>query len=159
MLKQLLFVGAAAVSFPALAQEQPVPEPTDPPTQTDPITDPMTEPVPQSAPVATPAPQHSTPPNEGTATPPNEGTAATPAQIAQIVDQEFPTYDSDANGELSETEFAAWMKKLRVATEPGVDPESEAVKSWIGQAFAAADADKSTGVNKTELTGFLARGA
>ncbi|MBL0767552.1 calcium-binding protein [Sphingopyxis sp. XHP0097] len=151
MLKQLLFVGAAAVSFPALAQEQPVPEPTDPPTQTDPITDPMTEPVPQSAPVATPAPQPSTPPNEGT--------AATPAQIAQIVDQEFPTYDSDANGELSETEFAAWMKKLRVATEPGVDPESEAVKSWIGQAFAAADADKSTGVNKTELTGFLARGA
>ncbi len=151
MLKQLLFIGAAAVSFPALAQEQPVPEPTDPPTQTDPITDPMTEPVPQSAPVATPAPQPSTPPNEGT--------AATPAQIAQIVDQEFPTYDSDANGELSETEFAAWMKKLRVATEPGVDPESEAVKSWIGQAFAAADADKSTGVNKTELTGFLARGA
>jgi len=151
MLKQLLFIGAAAVSFPALAQEQPVPEPTDPPTQTDPITDPMTDPVPQSAPVATPAPQPSTPPNEGT--------AATPAQIAQIVDQEFPTYDSDANGELSETEFAAWMKKLRVATEPGVDPESEAVKSWIGQAFAAADADKSTGVNKTELTGFLARGA
>ena len=147
MLKQLLLIGAAAVSFPALAQEQPVPEPTEQPTQSDP----MTEPVPQSAPQTTPAPEASTPPNEGT--------AATPAQIAQIVDQEFPTYDSDANGELSEPEFAAWMKKLRAATEPGVDPESEAVKSWIGQAFAAADADKSTSVNKTELTGFLARGA
>ena len=51
------------------------------------------------------------------------------------------------------------MKKLRAATEPGVDPESADVKTWIGQAFAAADADKSGAVNKTELTGFLSRGA
>jgi hypothetical protein len=33
------------------------------------------------------------------------------------------------------------------------------VTSWIGQAFASADSDKSGGVNKTELVGFLSRGA
>jgi hypothetical protein len=33
------------------------------------------------------------------------------------------------------------------------------VKTWIGQAFASADGDKSGAVNKTELTGFLSRGA
>jgi len=50
------------------------------------------------------------------------------------------------------------MKKLRTATDPSADPESAEVKAWIGQAYAAADADKSDGVSKTELTGFLSRG-
>ena len=139
MLKQMLFVGAAALSFPALAQETPMTDPTAPP--------------PAEMPTA-PAPAH-----EATAQPAPSGTAATPTQVAQIVDQEFPTYDADGNGELNEAEFAAWMKKLRAATDPSVDTESEAVKSWIGQAFAAADSDKSSGVNKAELTAFLARGA
>ena len=79
--------------------------------------------------------------------------------LAQIVDQEFPTYDGDKNGDLNEAEFGAWMKKLRAATDPSADVESAEVKTWIGQAFASADGDKSGGVNKTELTGFLSRGA
>jgi Ca2+-binding EF-hand superfamily protein len=87
------------------------------------------------------------------------GAAATPTQIAQIVDQEFPTYDGDKNGDLNEAEFGAWMKKLRAATDPSADVESAEVKTWIGQAFASADGDKSGAVNKTELTGFLSRGA
>lgn len=140
MLKQLLLIGAAAVSFPALAQ--------------------TTEPVGDEVPPATqpaPAPDASAPPAGDTAAQP--ATAATPTQIAQIVDQEFATYDADANGALNEAEFAAWMKKLRTATDPSVDTESEAVKTWIDQSFTASDGDKSGGVDKAELTAFLSRGA
>lgn len=137
MLKQMLLIGAAAVSFPALAQDAP------------PAND-LTAPPPASE--SAPAPGASTQPAPS-------GAAATPTQVAQIVDQEFPTYDADSTGDLSEAEFGAWMKKLRAATDPAVDPESADVKTWIGQAFAAADGDKSKSVSKTELTGFLSRGA
>lgn len=169
MLKQILLIGAAAVSFPALAQEtapagpaaptavdQPAPAPTDPmtPAPTDPMpapTDPMT---------GSPAPTGSAPPaGEATAQPAPSGAAATPAQIAQIVNTEFPTYDGDKSNDLNETEFATWMAKLRTATDPTADPASEQVKTWIGQAWAAADGDKSGAVSKEELTGFLSRGA
>jgi len=109
-------------------------------------------------PAPAPVPDASAPPT-ATEPAPAAGAPATPSQIAQIVDKEFPTYDGDANGDLNEAEFSAWMKKLRAATEPTVDTESAEVKTWIGQAFAAADGDKSGAVNKTELTGFLSRGA
>lgn len=169
MLKKMLLIGAAAVSFPAMAQNQPAEQPAPPPAESQPAPTP-----------ADPAPTDPTPAPDASSTPPAADTTAQPApagnpaattqpapssapatatQIAQIVEKEFPTYDGDKNGELNESEFAAWMKKLRSATEPGIDTESEAVKTWVGQAFAAADADKSTGVNKTELTGFLSRGA
>lgn len=151
MLKQLLLIGAAAVSFPALAQT------------TEPVGDeapPATQPAPAPTDSTAPAPDASTPPAGDTAAEPApSGTAATPTQIAQIVDREFGTYDADANGALNEAEFAAWMKKLRAATDPSVDTESEAVKAWIDQSFTAADGDKSGGVDKAELTAFLSRGA
>lgn len=153
MLKQMFLIGAAAVSFPALAQTtDPMTDPASQPTAAEPA------PMPDSTmPPAELAPDASAPP---AATEPAPSAAvATPAQIAQIVDQEFPTYDADADGVLNAGEFAAWMKRLRTATDPSVDPESADVKSWIDQAFAAADADKSGGVDKTELTGFLSRGA
>ncbi len=159
MLKQMLLIGAAAVSFPVLAQTTaPAADSAAPTTAAEPApvpestmpTDPATTPA--------PAPDASAPP-AATEPAPAAGTAATPTQIAQIVEKEFPTYDADANGDLNNMEFAAWMKKLRAATEPGVDPESAEVKTWIDQAFAAADGDKSGAVNKTELTGFLSRGA
>lgn len=151
MLKQMLLIGAAAMTFPALAQTTPpATDPTNPPTTTEPT------PMPDSTSPA-PAPDASAPPAASEPAP--SGTAASPAQIAQIVDQEFPTYDGDGNGDLNEAEFAAWMKRLRSATDPTADPESAEVKAWIGQAYAAADADKSGGVNKTELTGFLSRGS
>ena len=156
MLKQMLLIGAAAaVSFPALAQTTPpASDPMNPPTTTEPAPMPDTTTPDTTAPA--PAPDSSTPP---AATEPAQSGAATPTQIAQIVDQEFPTYDGDKNGDLNEAEFGAWMKKLRAATDPAADVESAEVKSWIGQAFASADGDKSGGVNKTELTGFLSRGA
>ena len=138
MLKQMLLIGAAAVSFPALAQAAPpASDPTAPPPASEPA----------------PAPDASTQPA------PASGQPATATQVAQIVEQEFPTYDADSTGDLNEAEFGAWMKKLRAATDPAADTESAEVKTWIGQAFAAADSDKSKSVSKTELTSFLSRGA
>ncbi|MBK6414224.1 calcium-binding protein [Sphingopyxis sp.] len=165
MLKQMLLIGAAAVSFPVIAQTTaPAVDPAAPTTATEPATMPdstmPTEPAPAPAPDASaPAPAASSPPAATEPAPAGAAASATPTQIAQIVDKEFPTYDADANGDLNNAEFATWMKKLRAATEPGVDPESAEVKTWIGQAFAAADGDKSGAVNKSELTGFLTRGA
>lgn len=151
MLKQMLLIGAAVVSFPALAQSTPpASDPASQPTTTEPA------PAPDTASPA-PAPDSSTPPASSQPAP--SGGAATPTQIAQIVEQEFPTYDGDKNGDLNQAEFGAWMKKLRAATDPSADVESAEVKTWIGQAFASADGDKSGAVNKTELTGFLSRGA
>lgn len=144
MLKQILLIGAAAMSFPALAQEAPpASDPTAPPPASEPA----------------PTPDAATQPAPASGQPAPSGAAATPAQVAQIVDQEFASYDADSTGDLNEAEFGAWMKKLRAATDPSVDPESADVKTWIGQAFAAADSDKSKSVSKTELTGFLSRGA
>lgn len=135
MLKHCLLVGAAALSFPALAQDM---GETPPPSEV-----PATEAPPSEAPMDTPT----------------DTEPAASAQVAQVVESEFPTYDSNADGQLSDSEFAAWMKKLRVASDPSLDPESQAVRDWAAQAFAAADVDQSAGVSKSELTNFLSRGA
>lgn len=188
MLKTMLLIGAAAISFPALAQNQPV-DTTTPPasqpsepaaenTQPTPVT-PAAEPAPApdaAQPTPAPAPdasaippaaadpaaaQPAPPAGEATTTAQSapSGTAATPTQVAQIVNTEFPTYDADSSAELSEVEFGTWMKKLRAASEPTVDVESAEVKTWIGQAYGAADADKNGTVSKEELTAFLSKGA
>lgn len=163
MLKQVLLIGAAAISFPALAQEAPPSPGTTPPTE-----QPEAAPMPDSAPAPTdtmapaptePATDTMAPAQTAPASPaPSSSAAATPAQIAQIVETEFPTYDGDKSGDLSAAEFGAWMKKLRTAQDPAVDPESADVKSWIDQAYGAADADKSGSVTKEELVAFLSRG-
>lgn len=164
MLKHVLLIGAAAISFPALAQEAPPSPGTTPPTE-----QPEAAPMPDSAPAPTdttapapaePATDTMAPAQTAPASPaPSSSAAATPAQIAQIVETEFPTYDGDKSGDLSAAEFGAWMKKLRTAQDPAVDPESADVKSWIDQAYGAADADKSGSVTKEELVAFLSRGA
>lgn len=152
MMKHLLIIGAVAISGPAFAQAAPPADPAAPPPTEQP--DPST-----SQPTPAPGPETAPPAGDTATQPAPSGSAATPAQIAQIVNTEFPTYDADKSGDLNQAEFAAWMKKLRTATEPSVDPESEQVKTWIGQAWTAADADKSGAVSKEELTGFLSRGA
>ncbi|KTE32255.1 MULTISPECIES: hypothetical protein [unclassified Sphingopyxis] len=183
MLKTMLLIGAAAVSFPALAQNQPADTTTPPASQpaepaaenTQPTPTPeaaQPAPAPDAAqPTPAPAPDAATtPPAAAEPAPPAgeatttaqsapSGTAATPTQVAQIVNSEFPTYDADSSAELSEVEFGIWMKKLRAASEPTVDVESAEVKTWIGQAYGAADADKNGTVSKEELTAFLSKGA
>lgn len=157
MLKHMLIISTAVVSVPAIAQETPPADPAAPPPTEQP--DATTAPAPTDPATTAPAPTEPATTTPPAATEPAPGAAATPAQIAQIVDSEFATYDADKSNDLNESEFSAWMKKLRTATDPTVDPESEQVKGWIGQAWAAADGDKSGAVSKEELTGFLSRGA
>ena len=172
MLKTMLLIGAAAVSFPALAQEQPVDTAVPPASQpSEPVTE-ATDPAPvpdAAQPAPAPAPETTAPPAAEPAPPvgetaaaepaPAAGTPATATQVAQIIDREFPAYDTDSSAELSEVEFAGWMKKLRAANEPTVDVESAEVQTWIGQAWSAADTDKNGTVSKEELTAFLSKGA
>lgn len=133
MLKQILFVGAAIMSVPAMAQTM---QPTDGAEHAHAPTEQAARPVADQAPT---------------------GQAASADQIAAIVDKEFGIYDSDANGELSAAEFTAWMTKLRASApqqSPAVDPAT-----WAAQAFKVADADSSASVSKAELLSFLSRGA
>ncbi|QNQ12048.1 hypothetical protein H3Z74_14950 [Sphingomonas alpina] len=184
MLKYILLAGAMTITVPALAQDKPVSgDPATPAaTTSQPTTQTATSPAPaesQTAPDAmaatdqaatgTPAAQDSavaqTTPTDSAAAPAEQAVAQQPApatskaeQVAQVVNTEFPSYDKDANGDLSETEFASWMVALKTASDPATKSDSAEVKKWIGQAFATADADKSKSVSKTELTGFLSQG-
>lgn len=81
--------------------------------------------------------------------------AATQEQVAQVVGRDFGNYDKNSDGALSQAEFASWMGTLRKAAEPSFQPGTPEAETWAGQAFAAADADKSASVNKQELTVFL----
>lgn len=111
---------------------------------------------------ATPA-QPATPAQQPAQTADATTTPAQPAdkatQVAAVVGKEFPAYDKDSNGNLSQNEFGAWMMALRKASEPGFDTASAEATTWVGQAFAMADTDKDSAVNQSELTGFLAKGA
>jgi Ca2+-binding EF-hand superfamily protein len=78
-------------------------------------------------------------------------------QVAAVVGKEFPTYDKDANGSLSKTEFTAWMLALKSASDPSVKAEDPKTKTWMTQAFTQADTDKSKSVSKDELTNFLSQ--
>lgn len=182
MLKHILLASAVVISVPALAQTSPAQETTpstqpetSPPVDTDesaPADNTMTPapaPAPTPAPSPTPTPTPTPTPEPRTAqqdaAPADQAAPAqqqagkqpaTAAQIATIVDQGFPTYDKDADGNLKTEEFGAWMVSLRSATEPAFTGQSAADKEWIGKALAMADTDKSGGVNKDELKGFLA---
>jgi len=126
---------AAPVSQPAqAAQAQPAP-----------AADPAAAPAPQAA-DATPQPQATRP-------------AASGNQVADVVNKEFPTYDKDSNGALSEPEFSAWMVALKTASDPSTKATDPATKAWVDKAFAQADTDKNKAVSKQELTGFLSQGA
>lgn len=174
MLKSILLASAVAISAPAFAQD--MPQQQTPPPQEQPAPIESTEPVPQEAPAPAPQPEAEVTPapaptSAPTPTPSPEPQAVEPqaqaqtsepaqqpanaAQIAQIVDQGFPTYDADADGSLKQEEFGAWMVALRSASEPAFTGESTADKEWIAKALASADGDKSGGVSKDELKTFL----
>lgn len=86
---------------------------------------------------------------------PDATPAATQEQVAQAVGRDFGGYDKDADGKLSQAEFADWMGSLRKASEPGFQPGTAEATTWSNQAFTSADTDKNASVNKQELTVFL----
>ena len=152
MLKTILLAGTMAIAAPAVAQTQ------APAAQTAPAA--TQAPAAPATTTAMPAPsQPAAVPAQGTPAP---ATAATPApastQVAQVVDQQFATYDKDANGSLSKAEFSSWMTALKTqANAKEGDPAKET--AWNDAAFKQADGDKSSTVTKVELTGFLVKGA
>jgi hypothetical protein len=124
--------------------------------QTDPAkpADPAAAPQDQAAAQQVPADPAAAAPVQTAAQP-----ATGPAQIAQVVDTEFPSYDKDKSGTLSEPEFSSWMVALKTKSDPSTKADSPAVKTWVDQAFASADKDKNKALSKAELTGFLSQGA
>jgi hypothetical protein len=183
MLKPILLATSVLFAIPAFAQEipaqgnsQPQQAAPAPEQATPPVTDDKAPGAQDAATTAqaNPAPADpSAQPAQGVAqddaapaTPdqPAEGVAAaqpgaTPAatqeQVAQAVGRDFGSFDKDADGKLSQTEFAAWMGSLRKASEPGFQPGTAEATTWSNQAFTSADTDKNASVNKQELTVFL----
>lgn len=152
MLKHVLLGAAALIGAPAVAQQAATPAQTAPAPVTEaPIT---------SAPAtAAPAPAQTAP---TTTSAPAQTSAAQPAasgdQVAAVVDKEFPSYDKDTDGALSQNEFSDWMVKLRSLADPSTQADAPATKTWVNAAFAQADTDKSKSLTKQELTGFLSQG-
>ena len=165
MIKSILLAGAVIISAPVLAQEAPAQEAT-PPAQEQ-TTPPAAQEPAAPAETAAPAEQPAQPADQpaqtaqqpAQSTPTSGQQPANATQIAQVVDQGFPTYDKDVDGSLKAEEFNSWMVALRSASEPAFQGQSAADKEWLTRALAAADADKSGGVSKDELKGFLAPAA
>ncbi|WP_315763529.1 hypothetical protein [Sphingomonas sp. Y38-1Y] len=160
------------ISAPVLAQEAPQQGATSPQAQQAAPAQPNTETDATPAETAAPAQESAaaaTADQGKTQAAPAQSAEAAPAagqpqqasatQIAQIVETEFPNYDGDKDGEITKDEFGKWMVALRSASEPGTNAQSAEVQTWVGNAFASADADKSTKVSKSELTSFLSKGA
>ena len=152
MIKIMLLAGTVAISAPAFAQTTAPNAQTAPaPMQTTPAPA-TTAPAPAQTVPAAPAPTETTP------APTDAAAAPSQSQVAQVVDQQFGTYDKNADGALSKAEFAAWMTALKSqANAKAATPAEET--AWNDAAFSQADGDKSATVTKVELTGFLVKGA
>ena len=148
MLKTMFLAGTMIVAAPVLAQTAtPAPQ-TAPGAQTATPAPATTE----VAPATTPAqPTQAAPAAAAT-------TAPTQAQVAQVVDQQFGTYDKNGDGTLDKAEFAAWMDALKAQANAKTGTAAEQT-AWNDAAFKQADGDKSATVTKTELTGFLVKGS
>jgi len=156
MIKQVLLASAVLMSVPTMAQDKAPAQTTAPVTQDAPATATVTPANPSiAATQAAPA----DPATQTAQTTAEAGQPASGTQIAQIIEAEFPKYDKDGKGQLTEKQFGEWMVALRSASEPGVTADKPEVKSWIKQAFAQADKDKSKAVTKAELTSFLSQSA
>lgn len=137
MIRTLLFTTALAVAAPAMAQQTMTPDTA----------------TPQAAPAAPVQPDAATP---QAATPANPGNA-----VATIVDTEFPAYDTDRDGQLSQAEFSRWMVALKAQETKATGqtlPEAE-VAAWANGAFVTADTDKNATISKPELVTYLSGGA
>jgi hypothetical protein len=74
--------------------------------------------------------------------------------VAAVVSADWSKYDADSDGNLSKTEFGAWMTAL-LEQNPAQKASVKDPAAWANSAFAMADKDKSGAVNKDELAGFL----
>lgn len=163
-MKYLIGAAAIAMSTAALAQTTTTTTSATPPAAT---TAPATAPAASTtesttttttAPAnpADPAgPQATTSTTQATTTTAQAAPAPTPAADPKaVIAQQFPTYDKDSNGTLSQTEFAAWLVEMKTAqNSEKLTPEQ--ISKWANDSFAKADKDKSKSVTVAELQGFL----
>ncbi|KQN37484.1 hypothetical protein ASG37_10590 [Sphingomonas sp. Leaf407] len=155
MMKPVLFASALLISGSAFAQTAVPAQTTAPAAPTTAPGDATTAAAPeQAAPATQPDPATQT-----VQTTAEAGQPASGEQIAQIVEAEFPKYDKDGKGQLTESQFGEWMVALRSASDPATSADKPDVKAWVKQAFAQADKDKSKAVSKAELTSFLSQSA
>ncbi len=133
-----------------------VPATPAPPTTAD--SQPQTMPATPTTPAANAQAANPAPADPATAAATPASPAAAPgAQVADVVNSEFGTYDKNKDGKLSQAEFGAWMTALRTKADPSIKDDA-ANKAWVAQAFSQADSDKSKSISKDELTNFLAQG-
>jgi hypothetical protein len=157
MIKTILLAGTMIVAAPAIAQTAPAKAPTAAtPAQTAPTTAPA-----GTTGATTAAPSEQIAPVDTAPVQAADASTAPPAQsqVAQVVEQQFATYDKDGNGALSKTEFASWMTALKSQSAAAPKETPAQATAWNDAAFKQADGDKSATVSKTELTGFLVKGA
>ncbi|MFA6122855.1 EF-hand domain-containing protein [Sphingomonas sp.] len=144
------------MSAPVFAQGVQTTPATPQTTQSAPAT---TDPVLPVQP-APPTPQSAVPADSAAVPTAESAVAAQPTtgtQVAQVVSQEFSSYDKDGDGVLSAKEFDSWMIALKSASDPSTKATSPATKSWLNKAFAQADTDKNKKISQSELTGFLSQ--
>jgi hypothetical protein len=158
-MKYLIGAAALAMSTAALAQTTtttatpaaPATAPAQTTTETTKTT--TSAPADMAAPAAAPATTQTT--ESTTTTTAQAAPAPTPAADPKaVLAQQFPTYDKDGNGTLSQTEFAAWLVEMKTAqNSEKLTPEQ--ISKWANDSFAKADKDKSKSVTVAELQGFL----
>jgi hypothetical protein len=142
----------ALAAMPAIAQ-QADPMATPPAAEAPAAPEAATTPAPV-APAAEPAAPATA---EATQAAPTDE-AAREATVAKLVETEFPSYDTDKNGDLSQAEFGTWVLALHAKAEEagGTAKKDEAAKAkWAKDAFATADADKNKKISKAEVSKFL----
>ncbi len=79
--------------------------------------------------------------------------AGAPASPSSLVDAEFPTYDGNTDGKLDQSEFTAWVSKLRAPAPDGAAQTD--TQSWAATLFARADGDKDQAISKSEMATLL----
>ncbi len=141
-MKYLFCAAAATLSTAAMAQTAMTPA-TTPPAAT--ATAPATATPVQSAPATSTTAQ------------PTTVTEAAPQPAAnprEVIAQQFPNYDKDSNGTLSQAEFAAWLSEMKTAQNTEKLTPAQ-ISTWANDSFAKADKDKSKSVTVAELQGYL----
>jgi hypothetical protein len=94
------------------------------------------------------------------ASPPATETALAPAhnpQVVAFVDYQFPMADTDADGNLTATEFTAWVGTLKAAEmeKAGQAADPAVVRAYAYNALLVADKDKNRALSKEELVVFF----
>jgi hypothetical protein len=154
-MKYLIGAAALAMSTAALAQTTtttatpaaPATAPAQTTTETTKTT--TSAPADMAAPAATQTTESTT-----TTTAQAAPAPAPAADPKAVLAQQFPTYDKDGNGTLSQTEFAAWLVEMKTAqNSEKLTPEQ--ISKWANDSFAKADKDKSKSVTVAELQSFL----